>query len=450
MAIGAEEAYQLARIPTPGGDQALAQLNRNTDRKLATQQWLSEENIANERDKWNKVSDAFKSGVQQYNRAQDRQYQTERDTVADKREDARLKAELERNELESSRVKRLMEDEQRQRDWEMGSEEGQAMSRGDQRRAAELRGALQRPDIEKANADLNAQSVRSAMGLQTAQLRQLEEQNRLAKEDRGVEKASKLYGAAMKAGDQRKVAELDAEFGKELGPQGIQLAKQKAAADASTAQTLSDINIRGTQVGAQAINEVAAANAEATQLNQTVSDALDYIKATPGSAEADVAKEKVLASLPETDREYVRKGSGVGLAGYTLDTSGMSRPQDRMVQTLQKIRGDMEKRVNMLENQYGQLPSQEIKQGIMQLKQSIQKIDMGLSGQKRNNVQLIGGGAAGPSNADFFRGRTPSPQGQALGPIQVQGAPGGGGMAPAPSMRDIQINRQMPAAGAAK
>ncbi len=452
MPIGAEEAYQMfSRIPEPGGDQALTQLNRNTDRSRETQRWLAEENVANEQQKWANLKDAYKTGIDSYDKAKERGYRSERDKVADTRADEQLGMERQRFGMESERTRGLMDDEKRQREWDTGTEEGQTQTRAQRRMEANLQSELQRPTIEKTNAELNAQATRSSMAANSAQIRNLEEQNRTAKEDRLLGKAATRYGAALKANDLRKVAELDAEYGKELGSGGIEQAKQKARADASQAQMVQDINLRGTQVGSQAIQEIAQANADATQLSQVVNDALDYIKATPGSGEADSAKKRVLSSLPETDAEYVRSGGGIGVAGYNVDTSGVSRPQDRMVNTLQRIRTDLVKKVDTLKNQYGSLPSTEIQQGIGNLEQAIQKIDMGLNQQKKNGVQLIGGSAPGPSNADFFKGRGPTPQGNALPPIVPAAAgPGGAPMMPAPSMRNSQINRQMPAAGAAK
>jgi hypothetical protein len=454
MAIGAEEAYQMfSRIPTPGGDQALQQLNQNTSRKLDTQRWMAEENAQNERDKWRGVSDAFKTGIDQYNRAQERDYRAGRDAVTDKREQARLDADLARSSLENERTKGLMEDEQRNRAWENGTEEGQAISRGDQRRAALLKADVQRPDIEKTNADLNAATTRSTLARNSAELKHLAETDRQAQEDRNVAQAANRYRAA--GADQRKVAELDAEYGKKLGPSGIELAKQKAVADKQQSQMVTDMNVRSTEGGQQAIHEIAQANADATTLSQAVNDALDYIKATPGSAEADSAKQRVLSALPQNEAEYVTKGGGVGLAGYNLDTSGFSKPQDRMVTTLQRIRGDLQKKVEVLKQQYGQMPSSEIQQGLGQLEQVIQKIDVGLSGQQRNSIQLVGGGAPGARNSDFFTPRAPAapapnPQGHALGTIRVGGAPGGQPMPMTPTMRDSQINRQLPAVGASR
>jgi hypothetical protein len=300
----------------------------------------------------------------------------------------------------------------------------------------------------------------AALQSQIATNRRLVQQDEIAQQDRAEAMAAKDYKAAYERKDTNALAELDAHYKDKLAPGGIERAKSAAQGLIGQGQEAKNMLVRSSPTGAVAHEKIGQLDAQAQGGLRLASEAAEFMRATPGSQQEDIATHKLATTLRAMDRGKEADYIESGVAGVSIGTDGIKRRQTRVGETLSAVKAELEQQARELQGQYGTMPGTEIQDALQRVNAAIQQISTLEQGVKKNGVRLVGG-SQGPAanNAQFLKLQQQQQQGgggmqpvsamPGMQPGQMLQLPGMGQQPqqPAPSMRNGAINRQQPAAG---
>lgn len=335
--IGAEEFFRYD--PSRSNDKVLSQLQRFRDQEAENlrlqgdrQAMATRETMQNIAKIPESIADSYLQGTEE-NRRQRQQDMLEGQEARQKElhplDIESRKSTLERNKFGLSEEEKLSKDVQRERDWK-------TKKRAD----SDLTNEQYAYELQQKGLEQGLAGQRTQQGLAGAQLQNLNEQTKTAKEDRAVKMATAQYKLAYQSGDPQSIAAVDAKLSN-LDPGLIQLAKNDAQAAIKGAQMTQNLEWQSGPQGQKTMAQLQAVQDKASTISQVKAYISQYNSAGYETDQANQLKANIVALLskPEMGPEGQHAAELVkgGVLGVRLDPSGFSNTKQRLDSSLQNI-----------------------------------------------------------------------------------------------------------------
>jgi hypothetical protein len=174
-------------------------------------------------------------------------------------------------------------------------------------------------------------------------------------DDQQVKKMTAVYLNAINSGDQNQLKSVDADMQKNLHPTVYAMVKTSAGAQYRSQIETSNMVWQGSPVGQETMASLSNLRQKASTLQQVKANIAEYKTTNWETGDANRLKQNIIALLsrPEMGVEGRNAADAVasGLAGFTVDPSGVSTSSKRMNSALDNITKVIEAQLQQLEVQ---------------------------------------------------------------------------------------------------